>query len=76
MGCPALTPGGSPGDTRNWTPARRRGPPESLGAEVRAGLRGLRTEWREARVRRWLGREWRETERRVLREHQRGADAP
>jgi hypothetical protein len=29
-------------------------------------------EWREACVRRRLGREWRETERRVLAEHQHG----
>jgi hypothetical protein len=51
-------------------------PPEALGAEVRADLRGLRAEWREMRVRRRLGREWRETERRVLSEHQGDAGTP
>ncbi len=51
-------------------------PPEALGAEVRADLHGLRAEWRELRVRRRLGREWRETERRVLGEHQHGAGTP
>jgi len=45
-------------------------PPEAPGAEIRADLRGLRAEWRELCVRRRLGREWRETERRVLSEHQ------
>jgi hypothetical protein len=50
-------------------------PAGPLGAEVRGDLRGLRAEWRELRVRRRLGREWRETERRVLSEHQRGPGA-
>jgi hypothetical protein len=71
-GCPAPTPAGSPrGHAELDTNAAPR-PPEALGAEARADLRGLRAEWWELRVRRRLGREWRETERRVLAEHQHG----
>jgi hypothetical protein len=46
--------------------ARR--PPGSLSAEVREDVRMLRTERREAQVRRALGREMREVEHQVLAE--------
>lgn len=43
-------------------------PPEPLRAEVRSDVRRLREELSDLRVRRALGRELRETERRVLAE--------
>jgi hypothetical protein len=49
-------------------------PPETLGAEIRGDVRRFLVELRELRVRRWLGREWRDTERRVIAEHERGPD--
>ncbi len=41
-------------------------PPDSVTGEVGGDLRTLRTEWRELRVRRALGRWFRDTERRIV----------
>jgi hypothetical protein len=43
-------------------------PPGSLPAEVRGDVRMFRTEWRDAQVRRALGRELREVEHQVMAE--------
>lgn len=72
-GVPRTDAGWFTRDTRKSTPAR---PPEAIGAEARADPRGLLAEWRELRVRRWLGREWRETERRVVSEPRHGPGTP
>jgi hypothetical protein len=47
------------------SPESRPQPSSSLTAEVRGDLRALRTEWRELRVRRALGRWFRDTERQI-----------
>jgi hypothetical protein len=44
-------------------------PPSNLAAEICWDFRELRAEWRELRVRRALGREFREIERQVLAEY-------
>lgn len=41
-------------------------PPDGLTAEIRGDLRAIRTEWRELRVRRALGRWFRDTESRIV----------
>ncbi len=47
-------------------------PPGTLRAEVGGDIRAIRTEHRELRVRRSLGRELRETERQILAERDSG----
>ena len=50
---------------KEYPPESRPQPPGSLTAEVRADARAMRTEWREMRVRRALGRWLRDTEREI-----------
>jgi hypothetical protein len=47
-------------------PEARTQPPDNLSGEVHRDLRSLRTEWRELRVRRGLGRWFRDVEREIL----------
>jgi hypothetical protein len=47
--------------------------PSKIVAEVRWDLRDLHAEWQQLRVRRALGREFRDVERQVLTEHDAGA---
>jgi hypothetical protein len=47
-------------------PEKRPRPPDSLTTEIRQDIRALRTEWKELRVRRALGRWFRDTERRIM----------
>jgi hypothetical protein len=75
-----MPPGGLPrADTerftlRNKTLPRDSAPrqPSNLIAELRWDLRELRAEWHQLRVRRALGREFRDVERQVVAEHDRG----
>lgn len=52
------------------SPESRPQPPNSLTAEIRGDLHAIRTEWRELRVRRALGRWFQEAESRIISENQ------
>jgi hypothetical protein len=51
--------------TRALPPESRTRPPDSVTAEVSGDVRAIRTEWRELRVRRALGRWFRDVEREI-----------
>jgi hypothetical protein len=76
-----MPPYGAPGTEAGQvapghTTVRRDIPPRPAGspiAEILFDVREVRAEWREWRIRRALGREFRDVEREVLTEHDRGA---
>jgi hypothetical protein len=55
--------------TRALPPESRTQPADSVTAEVSSDMRAVRTEWRELRVRRALGRWFRDVEREIVDEN-------